>query len=221
MTRIRIATLLLAPLLLTAPLSGRSQPDPLADALKASYAAEANADYPAAIKPLVDLGPTGNGNYIVQYRLGWLNYCATNLTESVRRYSNASRLAPFALEPLLAAMVAEQAAGKYDDALHSGQIVLREDPNNYTALSHSAWLYYLKADYRQAATLYRRLVSRYPTDQEMLLGLGYSLKLAGDLNEAAPQFHTVLLLSPQNPRALAGLAIGDKTNYVQTIPPRR
>jgi len=178
----------------------------LATALKVSYKAETDGDYAAAMKPLTALGGNGDMSYLVQLRLGWLNYCSTNHTESITRYGNAARLMPASLEPLLGMLNAQQAAGKTDDAFRTAQVILRYDSNNYTALSHSAWLLYLKQDYRQAATIYRKLAMQYPTDTEMLIGLGYSLKRNGDTSEATKCFHTILLLSPDNARAQAGLA---------------
>jgi tetratricopeptide (TPR) repeat protein len=220
MRPIKIMVMLPVWLLLTASRDGHAQTNALAAALKTSYAAEATANYPAAIKPLADLGAAGNASYIVQLRLGWLNYCATNLTESITHYGKASRLVPFAVEPLVGMMTAQQADGKTDDALRTGQVALREDPGNYTVLSRMAWLFYSKKDYRQAATIYRKVINLYPSDTEMLLGLGYSLQLAGDTAAAAEQFRTVLLLSPGNARATAGLAAGEKSN-AQTDSPRR
>jgi len=183
----------------------QAQDAALATALKTSYAAEAKGDYQAAIKPLTALGTSAASSYIAQLRLGWLNYCSKDWQQSVTFYGNASQLATFAIEPLLGLMQAQQAAGKNDDAINTAQIVLRHDPNNYTATSHAAWMLYQKADYKQAATMYHKLVNLYPSDTEMLLGLGFALKLAGDKKESMQYFNTVLLLSPNNARALEGL----------------
>jgi len=190
-------------LLLAACAASHAQESALAAALKASYEAEANGDYSAAIKALAI--PNAAGAYIAQLRLGWLGYCAKDWTESITRYKQAAQLAPFAIEPLLGLMLPQQAAGKNDDAIHTAQTILRQDPNNYTALSRTAWLLYLRRDYKQAAITYRKLVNLYPTDTEMLLGLGFALKFAGERKEAAQYFNTVLLLSPNNSRALEGL----------------
>lgn len=190
-------------LLLAACAVSHAQEGALATALKASYEAEVQQDYRAAIRALVI--PAAASSYIAQLRLGWLGYCAKEWNESISHYSQAVQLAPFAIEPLLGLMLPQMAAGKNDDAIHTAQIVLRQDPNNYTAISRAAWLLYLRRDYKQAAIMYRKLVNLYPTDTEMLLGLGFSLKFAGDKKESAQYFNTVLLLSPNNARALEGL----------------
>lgn len=188
-------------------------------AWKASLEAEAQTDYAAALKPLTALGNGTATNYYLQVRLGWLHYNAKNYTESIAAYGKASRLMPFAIEPLLGLLLAQQAAGKTDDALRTAQVALHEDPNNYTALSHTAWLLYLKHDYRAAATTYRKLVALYPTDTEMLLGLGYALKFTGDTKEAAQCFRTVLFLNPSNDRAKEALTPVQPNSEVRHGPP--
>ena len=187
-------------------LGARAQESALPGALKASYEAEAKQDYEAAIQALAI--PAAANHYISQLRLGWLGYCNKNYPESISHYNQAVQLAPFALEPLLGLMLPQMAAGKNDDAFRTAQTILRRDPNNYTALSRTAWLLYLRRDYSQAALTYRKLVALYPTDTEMLLGLGYALKMAGERTEATQQFRTVLMLSPDNSRALEGLGQG-------------
>lgn len=201
-TMLEITLSLLLPAVCTV---SQAQEGGLSAALKASYEAEAKGDYPAAMKPVTALGASASSVYIAQLRLGWLNYCAKDWQQSIACYSKASQLAPFAIEPLLGLMLPQQAAGKNDDAMHTAQVVLRQDPNNYTAISRTAWLLYVKREFKQAAIMYRKLVNLYPTDTEMLLGLGFSLKFAGERKEAAQHFNTVLLLSPNNSRALEGL----------------
>jgi tetratricopeptide (TPR) repeat protein len=202
MTMPVIAALFLIPV---ACAVGQSREGALATALKTSYEAEAKGDYEAALKPLAI--PSAATSYFAQLRLGWLAYCSKDWNESISHYRQAAQLAPMAVEPLLGQMLPLQAAGRYDDAIRTAQSALRLDSANYTATSRAAWMFYLKQDYRQAAALYRKLVNLYPTDTEMLLGLGFALKADGDKKDSAQCFNTVLLLSPDNSRALAGLDI--------------
>lgn len=194
-------------MILAASLSVHAQisTDPVEVALKASYAAEATGDYQAAIKPLAALGSSANTSYIAQLRLGWLNTCAKEYPQSAMYYKKAVQLAPLAIEPLLGQMLAQQLSENTEEAMRTGNAILRRDPNNYTAISRMAWMNYVKRDYKQSAILYRKLVGLYPTDTEMLLGLGFALKYSGEKKDADKQFNTVLLLSPDNSRALEGL----------------
>lgn len=162
-------------------------------------------DYPKAIEPLSRLSNPGSSAYIVELRLGWLHARIQNWAESIVHYRKAVDAAPRAIEPRLGLMAAQQGAQKYADALLTGQDILRLDAVNYTALSRMAWILYSQQDYRRAAAYYRKLVTLYPGDTDMLLGLGFSLKFMGQAGEAAACFNKVLLLSPNNPRALEGL----------------
>ena len=191
--------------MLVPALGALAQNGKLSGALEQSYDAEKQQDYKAAIAPLDQLGADAAANYIVQLRLGWLHYCAKEFNESIAAYGKAAQISPQSVEALLGLMLPQQAAGKNDDALRTAQTILREDPNNYTAISHMAWILFARRDYMTSVTAYRKLVTLYPTDTEMLLGLGYALKYSGHAAEAAKYFQTVLLLSPDNSRALAGL----------------
>ncbi|MFA6315922.1 MAG: tetratricopeptide repeat protein [Elusimicrobiota bacterium] len=167
-----------------------------------SYGLEARRDLRGAIRAIEGLG---DDDYLVQLRLGWLHYRNEAFKTSADCYARASRLAPGAVEPFLGMMLPLQAAGFIDAALQAGKSALKLDPGNYTAISRMASIQYSRQDYDQAASLYKRLVRLYPTDSEMLLGLGWSLRLGGDKSGAAAVFRDVLVLSPDNPRALAGL----------------
>ncbi|MBI4676502.1 MAG: tetratricopeptide repeat protein [Elusimicrobia bacterium] len=167
-----------------------------------SYGQEARGDILGAIRSIEGLG---EDDYLVQLRLGWLHYRLEAFKTSADFYAKAARLAPEAVEPLLGMMLPLQAAGFVGTAIQAGNSVLELDPGNYTALSRLASIHYSRKDYGQAASLYGRLTRLYPTDTEMLLGLGWSLKLRGDKAEAAVIFRRVLVLGPDNPRALAGL----------------
>ncbi|MBI5884422.1 MAG: hypothetical protein HZB91_15105 [Elusimicrobia bacterium] len=167
-----------------------------------SYGLEARRDLRGAIRAIEDLG---EDDYLVELRLGWLNYRNEAYKTSADHYSRAARLALDAVEPLLGMMLPLQAAGLIDAALRAGNSALKLDPCNYTALSRMAGIRYSRKEYDLAASLYRRLTRLYPTDTEMLLGLGWSLKLHGDKAAGSAVFRKVLVLSPGNPRALAGL----------------
>lgn len=168
----------------------------------ASYGQESRRDFRGAIRSIEALG---EDDYLVQLRLGWLNYRNEAFKTSADFYARASRIKPDAVEPLLGMMLPLQAAGLIDAAIEAGNSVLEIDPGNYTALSRMAAIRYSRKDFGRAAALYRRLTRLYPTDLEMLLGLGWSLKLRGEKTAAAAVFRDVLVLSPQNPRALDGL----------------
>jgi tetratricopeptide (TPR) repeat protein len=178
----------------------------LTNGLYASYSAATAGDTDLAISSLTGLGPAGSSSYFVQLRLGWLYYGSQEWQKSELCYERASQLAPEAIEPLLGLMLPLQASGNLDHAMKIGEAVVRKDSCNYTALSRMAWIQYSKKEYVHAVMLYQKLVDLYPTDTEMLLGLGYALLFKGEEKNAASCFRQVLLLSPDNERALSGLA---------------
>lgn len=186
---------------------GSAQNGMMSTAFKDSISAESGQDYATAIKLIENLSTETASSYYAQLRLGWLYYCSKERTQSIAHYNRAIQISPTAIEPMLGLMLPQMADGRNDDAIRTAQMILRQDPNNYTALSRLAWLQYLKRDYRIAAGNYRRLTTLYPTDTEMLLGLGYALAMAGDTKESERCFRTVLLLSPENSRALDGLEL--------------
>ncbi|MBI4676503.1 MAG: tetratricopeptide repeat protein [Elusimicrobia bacterium] len=179
--------------------------DALTDAFYASYTAESQKNVSGAITALKAVEPAERDSYVLNLRLGWLSYLAGLWNESIAYYQRAADLAPEAIEPLQGVILPLAAAGKTTEIAKTHQDIIKLDPNNYRSLSQLAWRSYLSKDYKKAAGHYARLVKLHPTDTEMLLGLGYSQKLGGALDEAKKQFQRVLLLSPRNPRALEGL----------------
>ena len=174
-------------------------------ALTASYAAEAKKDYASAAKALKEVEADNTRDYLLNLRLGWLDYLAGLYGESATYYAKAAALAPGALEPLQGQLLPLIAGGKTADSWNVYLAILKIDPVNYKALSALAWANYNAKEYKNAIQFYTKLVTLYPSDTEMRLGLGYSLKLSGDKDGADKQFREVLRLSPNNSRALAGL----------------
>ena len=109
-----------------------------------SYGLEARRDLRGAIRAIEDLE---EDDYLVELRLGWLNYRNEAFKTSADHYSRAARLALGAVEPLLGMMLPLQAAGLIDAALQAGNSALRLDPCNYTALSRMAGIHYSRKDY--------------------------------------------------------------------------
>lgn len=196
-----IVTALVLSFLALRPVSAQG----LADVINNSYAAEAAKDFAGAIKALKAVEATEGSNYIYRLRLGWLSYLAGMWNESIAQYQSAAAIAPEAVEPLQGMLNPLVATGKTADIAKTHEAILNLDPNNYTSLKQSAWLAYTAKNYKKAASYYARILKLYPTDVEMMLGLGYSLKLSGNKAGAERTFNTVLLLSPRNARALAGL----------------
>ncbi|MBI5630656.1 MAG: tetratricopeptide repeat protein [Elusimicrobia bacterium] len=177
----------------------------LQDVIASSYAAEAGRDIAGAMKVMRSVEETEGDSYIYRLRMGWLAYLGGMWNESIAQYQNAAKIAPEAIEPLQGLLLPLAAAGKTAEISRAHEMVLAIDPNNYKSLSQLAWINYQAKDYKKAVKYYARIIKLYPTDVEMLLGLGYSLKLEGDRGGSERVFKQVLMLSPKNARALEGL----------------
>ncbi len=201
----KLALAIVSSLLVCPALASASSDAALQPALLASYTAEYNRDISGAIKALKSVEASEGDSYLFNYRLGWLTYLAGLWNDSVGYYNNASSLSPSSVEPLQAMLQPLAAAGKTLELLKIHERILQNDGNNYKSISQLAWLNYSAKDYKKASKFYARLLKLYPTDIEMLLGLAYSQKLDGNKEAADKTFYQVLMLSPKNARALAGL----------------
>lgn len=194
--------------------------DDLQKALDSSYTLEAGRDISGAISAIKTMKPADqDDSYLVNYRLGWLHYSAGLASEalnhaeslkyyeqSVGYYGEAVKLRPGSVEALLAMVQPLDKAGKTSEIIKTYDSVLDNDSQNLTALKWLAFINYsTKKDYKKAAGYYERVLKLYPTDVEMLLGLGYSYKMDGKKADAGKIFNYVLRLSPTNVRASAGL----------------
>jgi len=199
---------LLGSILALAPSAPAAAADPLAEALAASYAAEAGRDLQAAALPLKEAIASRRDNYLLNLRLGWLSYRLGLWNESTRYYQEAARIEHQAIEPLQGLLLPLAAAGKTQETMETHARILAVDPNNYKSLSQLAWQNYLQKNYKDSADLYLRAVRLYPTDVEMLVGLASSLQLGGNKPYADTFYRKVLLISPTDRRALEGLKRG-------------
>jgi tetratricopeptide (TPR) repeat protein len=83
--------------------------------------------------------------------------------------------------------------------------VIRTDRNNYYANSRLAYIFFSQKRYVEAEKLYRKVLSWYPSDIEMKLGLAWTLFFMGNMEEAARYFGEVLKVLRKHPGALQGM----------------
>jgi len=98
------------------------------------------------------------------------------------------------------------ALGRYSEAEAAGRKALAHDADNYLAASRLAWTLFSLKRYADAAKMYARVLTLYPSDLEMMTGLGYSELRAGRKREASDAFRAVLGILPNHARAREGLA---------------
>lgn len=175
-------------------------------AFQKSYNDEAAGDSDAALAALAGVTATGNAQYVVELRRGWLLYKLGKNAEAAAAYGRASALEPNAIEPRVGALPPLGALRRWADVESMAREVQKKDPGNYTASLRLAFALYSQAKYVEAEAAYRTLLTLYPSDVEVRAGLGWSLVKENKLTDAQVAFAEVLAVAPKNALALEGAA---------------
>ena len=177
----------------------------VSDELKDSYTNEYKGNYEAAYKNMEVLLSEKPGDYLYQYRAGWLSYMAGKFNNSVGHYTKASVADSASLEPRLGQLKPLLALGKFREVETVCKSILQLDPKNYTGRTTLAYSLYVSGDFPSALKYYTEVLKEFPTDLEMLLGVGWSNLKMGKKDKALEAFLRAERLSPWNERVLEGL----------------
>ncbi len=170
-----------------------------------SYQAEGRGDYPAAIEALAQQHAANPKDYLLNLRLGWLNYLNRDYAKSAASYEAAVQAAPLSLEAKLGGLLAALSAAKYEAVESKAKALLEQDPGNYYGNGRLAAALRLEKKYDAAETIVQSMLAAYPTDVTWLGERGL-LELAQGKKELAKEtFADVLALDPQNPAATQGI----------------
>lgn len=199
-----VTSILLVGLLATTGPQGKGE-EAAARSLTTSYQLQANADYAGAIQILRSLVDSSPKAYFPRLRLAYLHLLKCEYQNSADAYRAAALLEPAAVEPLLGQQQALMALEHFDDAEKVGREILQRDPKNYTGLSRQAWIQFKRESYAAAADLYQQVLVLYPSDVEMLAGLGYAQLWLGKKSTAEATFRKALAFVPGHAGATAGL----------------
>jgi tetratricopeptide (TPR) repeat protein len=171
-----------------------------------SFSLEAKGDLEAALTAAERVMQNNPKGYFPRLRVAYLELVLKDYAAAAKDYRVAGELAPRSVEALLGEQQALIALESYVAAEPVGREILARDADNYLASSRLAWTLFNLRRYGEAAKLYARVLTLYPGDLEMMLGLGYSLLRSGRKPQAAEAFRTVLAISPANQRAREALA---------------
>ena len=105
----------------------------LRQALVQSCEQEKNKDYAKAVAVLTAQDAANKGNYVLNLRLGWLQYLDHKNAESERYYRAAIESSPKSIEAKLGCLLPLLAASKHKEAETLARQILKEDPRNYYA----------------------------------------------------------------------------------------
>lgn len=183
----------------------QAQDDKVKNAFAASLGLEIKGSYPQAISKIMEVYvPT---SYEMNLRLGWLNYCAGLQKESKQYYNMAMNIMPFSIEAKFGSIYPMTALNEWDNIALQYQNILKIDPNNSYALYALGMVYYNGKLYEKANKCFTLLVNLYPFSYDGLHMLAWTSYRLAKNKEAKQLFNRVLLLAPNDPSSLEGLAL--------------
>ena len=168
-----------------------------------SYTLETNGEYSKAVITLTKV--YNKDSYELNLRLAWLNYLSGQYTESMTYYRRSISLKPLSIEALLGLTYPASAMGNWEMVIKSYLQILKIDKNNYTANLKLAQIYLSREEYAKAEPYFTLLLNQYPFTYDVVLNTAWNNYYLGKFRAAKILFQKVLLLSPNDISATAGL----------------
>ncbi len=170
-----------------------------------SISEETIGNYDDAIKLLSDIYDQYKDDYLLNIRMGWLNYLAKDYTNSIKYYKEAVRISDRSIESLLGITYPYSAQEKWDEIKNVYKEILDIDPHNYTANVNLGKIYFGAGDYLNSKSILEKLYSNYPGDYSINLYLGWTYYNLGSKSKAHEYFVTALIINPDDASAIEGL----------------
>jgi len=170
-----------------------------------SYEAENAKDYTKAINSLKAVYDPCN--YVINIRLGWLNYLAKQYIESVNYYEKSIALKPYAIEARFGCVKPLSAFEDWEHVKRQYIEILNIDPQNTVANYWLGVIYYNRKDFSSSVKLFEKIVNLYPLDYDSVIMLGWSKLNSSKPSEAKVLFQQALIIRPNDSSALAGLKL--------------
>ena len=146
-------------------------------------------------------------SYMINARLGWLNYLAGEYSVSRDFYERAIALMPYAIEPRLGYVLPLSAMGNWDEVIDVYEEVLKIDPQHSIVNYRLGLIYYERKEYQKALLYTEKVVNLYPFDFYSVSLLGWINFRMGNMREARILFEKALLISPDAESPKEGLAL--------------
>ena len=177
----------------------------LQNAFSKSYVAESQGDYSKASEALTAV--FDKNSYVLNLRLGWLNYKAGLLTESESYYRRAIQLMPFGIEARFGLVYPLSSSGNPNQIINTYKEILEIDPHNSIANIRLGLVYYGLENYSKANIHFTKVVNLFPFDYDGLHMLAWTKLKMSKNNDAKVLFEKALLFKPKDQSALDGLAL--------------
>ncbi|MCX6239303.1 MAG: tetratricopeptide repeat protein [Bacteroidia bacterium] len=205
METIRKNTITVVLLLLCFTAFSQSMDALLQSAFSKSYEAENAKNYANAINEL-KMGYNA-GNYVINIRLGWLNYLAKQYTESISYYEKSIALKPYAIEARFGCIKPLSALEDWEKVKKQYIEILTIDPQNTVANYWLGVINYNRKDFNNATKLFEKVVNLYPLDYDSVIMLAWSKLNSSKPSEAKVLFQQALIIRPNDSSALSGLKL--------------
>lgn len=202
---LKLKVFILLLLIASVPVWGQVNQEALEQAFARSYELEEKGNLSGAAAELDKVYESGS--YEINLRLGWLNYNAGNLNESIRYYSRAQELKPYSEEAKFGLILPKAARGNWDEVIGLYNKILEIHPNNTVAMYRLGMVYYERKNYDKALPLFKKVVDLYPFDYDGLLMLAWTSYFTGNYNQAKVLFNKVKLYNPGDESANEGLEL--------------
>jgi len=179
--------------------------DALHNAFVKSYIAENEKNYPVAISELKALYDPND--YVINIRLGWLNYLDKQYTISANYYKKSIALRPYAIEARFGCVKPLSALEDWEGVKNQYLEILTIDPQNTLANYWLGVVYYNRKDFQGAVKLFEKVVNLYPLDYDSVIMLAWSKLKSGKPAEAKVLFQQALIIRPNDSSAISGLKL--------------
>ena len=170
-----------------------------------SYEQEQSGNYSDAVNSLKAVYKADS--YVINIRLGWLNYLAKQYTEAVSYYEKSIALKPYAIEARFGCVKPLSALENWEKVKFNYEQILKIDPQNTIANYWLGVIYYNRKDYANAIKLFEKTVNLYPLDYDSVIMLAWSKLNSGKSADAKVLFNQALILRPDDSSALSGLKL--------------
>ncbi len=176
------------------------------DAFHESLTQESSGNYAKAVQALDAVYKENKDDYLLNLRLGWVNYLAGKHDESKRYYSQAFTLSGSkGVDALLGKTYPLSAQNDWDGVAATYNAVLKIDPLNYTANLRLGQIMLNRGLYAEARSYLEKANTHYPGSYEPNLSLGWTYYYLGNRQKATSLLTAALMLSPGDTLALQGL----------------
>lgn len=143
-------------------------------------------------------------DYLVNLRLGWLNYLDKRYDESIKYYNKSLQISNNSIESLLGLTFPYSAKNKWDEIKNIYENILDIDPLNYTARLNLAQIYLKEGDNLNSKIMLEKLIEQYPSDFSVNLYLGWTYYYLGNKSKANNLFANAIIADPTNSSAKEG-----------------